>query len=100
MSLGRIDPMFAVIVGLGLLGVACWIAFYLYFKRYPSKFRGINVFVGILILGPLLPLVHAYLAKREYQTTNREIWGLATVAVLLLVVIAASAFFGVGVRGN
>jgi len=93
-------PYLQIVIAMGLVGVACWVGFYLYFKRNPDKFRRLNALVAVAILGPLLPLIHSSLAKRDYQVTSRETWGLIAVVVLLVAAVAASLIFGIGVRGR
>lgn len=88
-------PIVAVLAG---LAIVFWVAFYIYFKRHPNKFAGLNVALAILIVGPFLPLIQASLAKRNYGITNREILGLIAVACLLIVAVTISVIFGVGVR--
>ena len=93
-------PYLAIVFVLGLLGVLCWVAFYLYFKKNPEKFGRLNAVAAIALLGPLLPLVQSSLAKRNYAISNREAWGLALVVALLVAAVAISLVFGVGVRGR
>lgn len=87
-------------IALGLMALVCWCAFYIYFKRHPDKFKGLNVAVAVLILGPLLPVIRSSLAKRGGQMTNRELWGLLAMVSLMIAAIAISLIFGVGIRGR
>ena len=89
-----------IVIVLGLIGTACWVTFYLYFKKNPEKFRGLNSVLAIAVLGPFLPLIQSSLAKRNYQLTSREMWGIIAVVALLVGAVIASVVFGVGVRGR
>ena len=89
-----------LVFAFGLIGISCWVGAYLYFKKNPEKFKGINVAVAVLALGPLLPLMHSSMAKRCGEITNRELWGLLAVVALMIAAIAVTPIFGVGIRGR
>ena len=89
-----------IVVVLGMAGALCWVIFYLYFKRNPDKFGRLNAVTAIVILGPFLLLIQSSLAKRNYEVTNREMWGLVVVVALMVAAVAASLIFGIGVRGR
>ena len=90
----------AIAIGLGLIGLLCWVVFFLFFRKNPEKFHGINVAVALLILGPLLPIIRTSLAKRNHETTSRERWGLLAMLAVFIIAIAISLIFGVGIRGR
>lgn len=84
----------------GIVGLFAWAGLYLYFRRKPEQLSVRQGLVGLLIFGPFYPLIESSLRERNHQLTSRERWGVALVLTLLVLAIALSLVFGLGVRGR